>query len=122
MFSVGIDLVEIARISKSMNNRRFLQKVLGKDEYIYLEKKQFPKQSVAASFCAKEAFSKAIGTGIKGFNLKDVELLRNEKGMPYFKFSGNALKIVNDKNLRFSVSITHTKEYASAAVVSWRES
>lgn len=122
MFSVGIDLVEIARISKSMNNRRFLQKVLGKDEYIYLEKKQFPKHSVAASFCAKEAFSKAIGTGIKGFNLKDVELLRNEKGMPYFKFSGNALKIVNDKNLRFSVSITHTKEYASAAVVSWRES
>ncbi len=87
-----------------------------------MEKKQFPKHSVAASFCAKEAFSKAIGTGIKGFNLKDVELLRNEKGMPYFKFSGNALKIVNDKNLRFSVSITHTKEYASAAVVSWRES
>lgn len=122
MFSVGIDLVEIARISKSMDNRRFLQKVLGKDEYIYLEKKQFPKQSVAASFCAKEAFSKAIGTGIKGFNLKDVELLRNDKGMPYFKFSGNALKIVNDKNLRFSVSITHTKEYASAAVVSWRKS
>ena len=97
-----------------MNNRRFLQKVLGKDEYIYLEKKQFPKQSVAASFCAKEAFSKAIGTGIKGFNLKDVELLRNEKGMPYFKFSGNALKIVNDKNLRLRYgknSLNGIKDY-----------
>lgn len=120
MFSVGIDLVEIKRISKSVNNNKFLQRVFGKEEYIYLEKNNFPIQSVAANFCAKEAFSKAIGTGIRGFKLKEVELLRDEKGMPYFKFSGNALKIVTDKDLKFSVSVTHTDEYASAVVISWR--
>lgn len=121
MFSVGIDLVEIKRISQSMNNHRFLQKVFGKDEYFYLKEKGFPKQSVAANFCAKEAFSKAIGTGIRGLSLNEVELLRDENGMPYFKFSGDALKIVKGRNLRFSVSVTHTKEYASAVVISWRE-
>lgn len=115
MISVGTDLIEIKRISNSMKNPSFLKHILGKDE-----KKGFPEQSVAVNFCAKEAFAKALGTGIRDFQLREVELLRDENGMPYFKFSGNALKIISKMDLKFSVSATHTKEYASVVVVAWR--
>ena len=61
MLSVGVDLVEISRIEKSIKNPRFCKRVLGKTEYLQLMTRGFPVQSVAASFCAKEAFSKLWG-------------------------------------------------------------
>ena len=118
MLSVGIDLVEIRRIEKSIRNPRFCSRVLGKTEYAQLEKRGFPVQSVAASFCAKEAFSKALGTGIRGFALTEVELLREENGRPRLHLTGNAAKLAAARGLaEFSVSVTHTKEYAAAVVV-----
>ena len=69
MPSVGLDLVEIGRVQKAMKRSRFCRKILGGEEYRQLEKRGFPPQSVAASFSAKEAFSKAIGTGVRGFSL-----------------------------------------------------
>lgn len=119
MLSVGIDLIEIDRIKKSMKNPRFLKKILGATEYSQLQKRGFPFQSVAANFAAKEAFSKAVGTGISGFNLSDVELLRNDNGSPYLKLSGKALNIKNELKYEFSTSITHTKNYASAVVIAF---
>lgn len=117
MLSSGIDLVEIRRIKKAMENPRFCSRVLGKTEYTQLELRGFPVQSVAASFCAKEAFSKAIGTGIVGFSLREVELLREKNGRPYLYLSGQAFKIAQKMRLRFTVSVTHTKEYAAAVVI-----
>jgi hydroxyethylthiazole kinase-like uncharacterized protein yjeF len=117
MSSVGIDLVEIDRIKKAMENPRFLCRVLGKTEYSQLEMRGFSAQSVAASFSAKEAFSKAIGTGLCGFALHEVELIRLPNGKPEIKLSGNALEIARRKNLNFSVSVTHTKKYAAAVVI-----
>ena len=118
MLSVGIDLVEIRRIEKSIRNPRFCSRVLGKTEYAQLEMRGFPVQSVAASFCAKEAFSKALGTGIRGFALTDVDLLREESGRPRLHLTGNAAKLAAARGLaEFSVSVTHTKEYAAAVVV-----
>ena len=55
---------------------------------------------------AKEAFSKALGTGVRGFTLRDVELLRDELGKPYYVFSGKAVDIVEDKKLLAHVSVT----------------
>ena len=78
MYSVGIDMVEIARIKKSMKNPRFLNFILGEEEYDQLKNKNFISQSVAANFCAKEAFAKAVGTGFKGLDIKEVQILRNE--------------------------------------------
>ena len=118
MLSVGIDLVEIRRIEKSIRNPRFCSRVLGKTEYAQLEMRGFPVQSVAASFCAKEAFSKALGTGIRGFALTEVELLREENGRPRLHLTGNAAELAVARGLaEFSVSVTHTKEYAAAVVV-----
>ncbi len=117
MLSVGIDLVEIDRIEHAMKNPRFCRRVLGAAEFAQLEMRGFPIQSVAASFCAKEAFSKALGTGVRGFELHEVELLRGEDGKPSLHLSGRAFKIAQERKLDFSVSVTHTRAYASAVVI-----
>ena len=117
MLSVGIDLIEIKRIKKSMRNPRFCKFILGDTEFNQLQKRGFPPQSVAASFSAKEAFAKAIGTGIKHFKLSEVELLRQENGQPYLFLSGSAYKKKKKNNYTFTTSVTHTKEYASCVVI-----
>lgn len=113
---LGNDLLDIARIKRAMENPRFCRRILGEAEYKQLEKRNFPSQSVAASFCAKEAFSKAIGTGVRGFSLHEVELLRRENGAPYLYFTGRAEEIVRALGVTFSVSVTHTADFASVVV------
>lgn len=121
MLSTGIDIVEIKRIQKAMKNPRFLERILGRAEYLELHARKFPAQSVAANFCAKEAFSKSLGTGIRGFELSEVEVLRDAGGKPYFKLSGGALQLAVEKGLSFSVSLTHSRDYAAAVVVAQEE-
>ncbi|WP_326974544.1 NAD(P)H-hydrate dehydratase [Caproicibacter sp. BJN0012] len=116
---VGTDLVEIARIEKSMRNPLFCARILGKTEYEQLSRRGFPVQSVAASFCAKEAFSKAVGTGLGGFRLREAELLRAPNGGPELRLSGKAAELAG--KTRFSVSVTHTATSAAATVVGWGE-
>ena len=119
--TVGLDLVEISRIRKSMERPRFLESVFSPAERELFAARSFSPQTVAANFCAKEAFSKAIGTGIRGFSLPEVSLLRDELGKPFLVLKGRAEKIAREMGLSFSVSVTHTKEYASAVVIGWRE-
>ncbi|HEX2985834.1 MAG TPA: holo-ACP synthase [Caproiciproducens sp.] len=113
--------MEINRIKKSMENPRFCHRVLGPAEYAQLELRGFPIQSVAASFSAKEAFSKALGVGLRGFSMNEVELIRQENGKPELSLSGNALGIAQERKLQFSVSITHTRNYAAAVVIGQEE-
>ncbi len=117
MLLTGFDLVEIDRIREAMQRPRFCRRVLGEEEYRQLSLRGFPCQSVAASFCAKEAFGKALGTGISGFALADVQLLRKENGAPYLSLAGEAKRLAQEKNADFSVSVTHTRLYAAAVVV-----
>lgn len=111
---MGIDAVDIDRIKKSMKKQGFLKKVLGENEYAYYEKKGFSPESIAAAFCAKEAFSKAMGTGIRGFSMSEVEVIHDILGKPYYRFSGKAKDLVDSKHLQFSLSITHTDTTAFA--------
>jgi len=117
MLLTGLDLVEIDRIREAMQRPRFCRRVLGEEEYRQLSLRGFPYQSVAASFCAKEAFGKALGIGISGFTLAQVQLLRRENGCPYLYLSGEALRLAREQNAEFSVSITHTERYAAAVVI-----
>lgn len=119
MLSVGIDLIEIERIKKSLKNDRFVKRVYGAGEIEELSAKNHPAQSYAAAFSAKEAFAKAIRTGIVGFSLSEVELLHTESGAPYLAFSGRAAEIVEKSGLHFTVSVTHAEHYASAAVLAY---
>ena len=112
---IGTDIIEISRIKKSMDNPRFLDKNFTASENEYFIKRKMNPQTVAAAFAAKEAFSKAIGTGIMGFSHKDIEVLHNELGAPYIKLYNNALKIFGNGNIHLSIS--HSREYATAVVV-----
>ncbi|MCH3972524.1 MAG: holo-ACP synthase [Oscillospiraceae bacterium] len=119
MMTVGLDLCEIERIRRSMQNPHFCSRVLGKQEFAQLQKRGFPAQSVAASFCAKEAFGKAMGTGLRGFSLCEVELLRAKTGAPRLCLSGKAAELA--AGWQFQVSVTHTAAAAAAVVLGERK-
>lgn len=119
MIRNGIDITEIARIRRSAENPRFLEKIYGAHERAELAARGFAPQHLAGAFAAKEAFSKALGTGIRGFSLCEVEILHDDFGAPYFLLSGAAKQLAESKNLEFSLSITHTDTLAAAMVTAY---
>ena len=121
MYSVGMDMVEISRIKKSMQRANFLNFILGDKEFEELKSRKFPPQSVAANFAAKEAFAKSIGSGFIGFKINEVEVLRESSGRPIFYFTGRAKKIVDKNNYSFSLSLTHTSNLAGATVICFKK-
>ena len=76
-------------------------------------------QHYAVRFAAKEAFSKALGTGISGFNLKDVYITNDENGKPIINVQNSAEEILKNRcqNYKLHVSLSHEKEYAIAYVI-----
>lgn len=117
MLYTGIDLLEINRIAESIQNPRFKARVFSAIEREYFAAQKNPVPSMAACFAAKEAFSKALGTGVRGFKLCEVSVEHDTLGAPYFVFTGSAKKIVEERGLTFSLSLTHTDTMAAAFVV-----
>ncbi len=119
---VGIDSIEIDSIEKSVKSKRFVQRVYGPNEQAELRNiSDLAKaQRCAALFAAKEAFSKALGTGLRGFSLTQVEVLHEENGKPYLFLSENAKKTAEETGYCFLVSITHTKTVATAIVIGYK--
>lgn len=112
---VGIDIIEIKRINKLMEEYgdRFFQRILTENEIIYCRKFSKPELHFAGRFASKEAYSKSIGTGVgKEFTWKDIEILNDEKGKPYIVH----LKENQFSDYIFHISISHTEEYACASV------
>ena len=78
------------------------------------------QEHYASRFAVKEAFSKALGTGVAGFQLGDIYVGHNEDGKPELYLEGRANALVEmrcGKSARISVSLSHEKEYAVAFVV-----
>jgi len=112
---IGIDIIEVKRIKKLMEDygERFFKRILTENEINYCKKFSKPDQHFAGRFASKEAYSKAIGTGVgKEFSWKDIEILNNEKGKPYII----NLKENQFSKLKFEISISHTEGYACAVV------
>ena len=119
---IGLDMVEISRMAGCLESTHFIERVFGAREREELTARRFAPQSAAAAFAAKEAFAKAMGTGIRGFSLVEVELLHDELGAPYLALSGRAQRMAHTRGLtQFCVSLTHTKELAAAVVVALPE-
>lgn len=114
-------MLEIYRIEKSMKRKGFLSRILGNEEYEQLKQREFPPQSVAGNFCAKEAFSKAVGTGFRGIKLKEIQIIRDDVNKPFIKLSGIANMLYGQSENKFCVSITHTKGIATAIVAFVKE-
>lgn len=116
---IGIDIVEIDRI-RSLIKRygdRFVERVFAPCEVSYCLNKKDPARSFAARFAVKEAFVKALGTGmVRGMKFNDVSLESYER--PEIKLSGIANSIAESKGIAsMHASISHEKDYAIAIVI-----
>ena len=103
IYGIGVDMISIARVEKACGKESFLERVFScKEINLYRGK----NAKLAANFAAKEAFSKALGTGVRGFDLREVELFRDELGKPYYCFSGRAAEIIGRNGLKAFASVT----------------
>ncbi|MBU5337080.1 holo-ACP synthase [Intestinibacter bartlettii] len=116
IFGIGIDIIEIDRIENVLErNPRFLERNFTEQEINYFKQRKFKSESIAGNFAAKEAISKAIGTGIRGFKLKDIEIIRDELGKPIVNTYNNLSEICIKYNIKeIKVSISHSENYAVA--------
>ncbi len=117
IIGIGTDIIEIDRIEKAINNNKnFLSKIFTDNEIELFRKRNMRIEVIAGNFAVKEAISKAIGTGIRGFSLIDIEVLRDDLGKPIAYLNNNIEKIINRK-YRLNVSISHNKTSAVAFVI-----
>ena len=114
IYGIGNDLIEISRIEKSLDNGRFMCFV-----YSEAERETFGRNArkLAGCFAAKEALAKALGTGVRGFSMDEISVLRDEQGKPYFVFAGCIERMIREKNLVALVALTHTADLVMASVV-----
>ncbi len=118
IYGIGIDIVEIERFQASIDRfgERFYQKIFTATELAYCLKKVNWIESLAVRWAAKEAFSKAIGTGWrKPFHWKDIEILNNPAGKPFIALKGELVNLLKDKTIQLSLS--HSQNNAIAFVV-----
>lgn len=114
----GIDLTEVERIKKNMENNRFLQKIYSERELEYLKIRKFNPQTAAGMFAAKEAVAKCLGTGFSNFGPCDIEILKDEMGKPIVFLINNALKRAEELNIKcIHISISHTNDFALAQCI-----
>ena len=120
-FATGIDVIEIERIESAIERwgERFLKRVYTDTEILHCRGRA---QSLAGRFAAKEAASKALGTGIRSLSWKEIEVVRGPSGKPIMALHGKARHIADELGLtNFEVSITHSRTDAIVVVVAWGE-
>ncbi len=112
---LGNDIIEIERIEKAVNRSdKFMEKVYSAKEREYLaDKKGYA--SHAGRFAAKEAVSKAMGTGVRGFAMSEIEILNDDMGKPYVVLSEELSKIYS--GITFMITISHSRENAVATAI-----
>jgi holo-[acyl-carrier protein] synthase len=114
---IGTDIIEIHRIEQAIRSRQgsFLRRIYTEAE---LELCQNRASSLAARFAAKEAVMKALGTGANGISWQDIEILSNSQGTPIVQLHAQARnKAEENRVAKFSVTMSHCKEYAVAVVI-----
>jgi holo-[acyl-carrier protein] synthase len=121
VLGIGVDLVECARIQHSIDRfgDRFLRRVFTEGEIQYSNSMKFPARHLAARFAAKEAVSKAFGTGIgKAMGWRDIDVRRKPSGEPYLVFTGPAEELARSRALKKAlITLSHTEQHAMACVV-----
>jgi len=113
---IGNDIIEIERIEKAISKEGFKDKIYTQRELENIKKRGNRAETYAGVFSAKEAISKAIGTGVREFSLTDLEILNDDLGKPYVVVSEKLDKIIKSKkeDYQIEISISHSKKYATA--------
>ena len=119
IIGIGCDIIEINRVEKAVQSDSFKKRVFTEAEIAYCEsrgKQQFA--SFAARFAAKEAVLKALGTGLRGGELVEIEVLNDELGCPQLSLRGYHEELAKSKGVvKIHVTLSHSKDSAMAYVV-----
>lgn len=114
IIGVGVDIIEINRIKKALERRdAFLNKLFNKSEIEYFSRKKFRPEFIAGKFAAKEAVAKALGTGFREFDFKDILIENNTLGKPIVSLKGKA-KLIAGKNGNYAIHISISHSYTDA--------
>src|SRR5881396_2025517 len=121
ILGIGIDIIEVARIQASYERfgERFLKRILHPNEIAYCLSHKVPAPFLAARFAAKEAISKAFGTGIGAeLGWQDMEVGRKESGEPYVILHDKGLLLLEKRGGKIvHLSLSHTEQHASAMAI-----
>ncbi len=121
VLGIGVDLVECARIERSIESfgAKFLHRVFTDGEVAYSMSMKFPARHLAARFAAKEAVSKAFGTGIgKAMGWRNIDVQKKPSGEPFLVFSGPAQELATQRAVTAAfVTLSHTEHHAIACIV-----
>ena len=122
IFGIGVDLVKNQRIKQSIKKKGFIEKIFSKKEIFYSQKTSNKVNFFAKRFAAKEAFSKALGTGLRGgISFKNIEILNDKMGKPYYYNSNNIKRIIYNrfklKSYDLFLSISDETDYSVAFTV-----
>ena len=121
IYGIGTDIVSIKRIKMSLKNKNFIKRIYDYQEVLKCKKAVNQHNCYAKRFAAKEAFSKALGTGISdGINFNEIAVLNNKSGKPYINLKGETKKkikkIFKQKKIKISLSLSDERDYAVAFV------
>jgi holo-[acyl-carrier protein] synthase len=121
IFGIGTDIVSVYRIKKSLKNKNFVNRIFNEKEILKCKRIINCSNCYAKRFAAKEAFSKALGTGItKGLNFNEIVISNNKSGKPYINIIGQTKKLFDKKfkkkKIKISLSLSDEKKYAVAFV------
>jgi holo-[acyl-carrier protein] synthase len=121
VLGIGVDLVECVRIQHSLDRfgDRFLRRVFTDGEIEYSMSMKFPARHLAARFAAKEAVSKAFGTGIgKAMGWRDLDIRKKPSGEPFLVFAGAADQLAKQRGVTIAlITLSHTEHHAIAMIV-----
>ena len=122
IYGIGTDIANISRIKDLIKNKKFLTRIFSKIEMSKCNQQINKANCFAKRFAAKEAFSKALGTGIsKGLNFKEILVYNTKYGKPQIKILGESKKLVSKilKKKKYSIflSLSDDKPFAVATVV-----
>ncbi len=115
--TVGIDIVQVERINRVLSRwgTRFTNRVFRENEIALCTSTRNPAMCFAARFAAKEAFSKALGTGIRRLSWRDIEVTHNKMGKPFLIIRGKSKQLLDGRKV--DVSLSDTKTLATAIVI-----
>ena len=120
LYGIGTDIVSVSRIQKSVKNRKFLERLFSKTEISRCSKLTNSNNCFAKRFAAKEAFSKALGTGFSnGINFNEIVVMNEKNGKPLIKLKGKTMSIIKKKlkkKIKINLSLSDEKKYALAFV------
>ena len=122
ILGIGIDVIQNKRIKNLINNKSFIERTFGKNEVKFSKKTINKVNYFAKRFAAKEAFAKSLGTGFRNnLNLKDIEILNDRIGKPYYykskKINNIIKKLFKIKKFNLFLSISDEKDYSVAFTI-----